>query len=485
MRSGYTTPRPAAITRVRAWLLCATQTAGASPLDRYFDLLQTLRSLFSPPLSGRTEYGTVKLAWVVRLRWIALIAQCGAIWPARYFGLLERELLTPFLTGIVVLGTLNIVTWLWLKRGHEASQAHLLSQLTMDAIALSVMLGLTGGAWNPLAPILFVHAVLGSLLLEGRLSLYFFGVLIACLGSIQTFAYIPRGLQGKLVPSEILFPAQMLFAAVFWILTAWLSRTLTALQSHFSVLHERRTRIDRLRAVGALAAGLSHEFATPLNTAQLKLHRLARMHGLSGNDDLETATEALAHCGEVLRHMAGSQLHPDGLSLDVVDIDLLVERVCTSVSQANENATINYLATGRSPRRSLVPAVAFSQAVLNLIDNALKASGADSSVEVIVSRHAGVVDVSVLDRGGGWPEVVRNHLGEPFVTTRPDGVGLGLYYVYTLAEALGAALVLEDRSIGGAIARISLPAASVATPADSSSESTVTPITGANAEATT
>lgn len=447
-------------------------------------MLQTLRSLFAPPLSARTEYGTVKLAWVVRLRWIALLAQLGTIWPALYFGLLERRLLAPFLAGIVVLGTLNVATWLWLRRGREASQTHVVLQLAADAITLSVMLGLTGGAWNPLAPILFVHAVLGSLLLEGRLSLYFFGVLIACLAGIQTFAYIPHGLQGKLVPSEILFPAQMLFAVVFWILTAWLSRTLTSLQSHFSVMHERRTRIDRLRAVGALAAGLSHEFATPLNTAQLKLRRLARMHGLAGDDDLETATEALARCGEVLRHMAGSQLHPDGLSLEVVDVDLLVERVCTSVSQANEDATINYLATGRSPRRSLVPAVAFSQAVLNLIDNALKSAGPSAPVEVIVSRHAGVVDVSVLDRGDGWPEVVRRHFGEPFVTTRPDGVGLGLYYVYTLAEALGAALVLEDRSIGGAIARISLPAVSVATAPDSTSDGEELPIAGASAEAT-
>ena len=64
----------------------------------------------------------------------------------------------------------------------------------------------------------------------------------------------------------------------------------------------------------------------------------------------------------------------------------------------------------------------------------------------------------VLDRGDGWPDVVRSHLGEPFVTTKPDGVGLGLYYVHSLSEAVGAELFLEDRVEGGAAARISLPA---------------------------
>jgi two-component system sensor histidine kinase RegB len=446
-------------------------------------VLHTVRSLFSPPLSAETAQGTAKLAWVVRLRWVALLAQIGTIAPARYFGLLETAMVGPFVAVVATLATLNVATWVWLRRGRNASQAHVLLQLATDATALSMMLALTGGAWNPLAPILFVHAVLGSLLLEGRLSLYFFAVLIACLAFIQGFAYIPHGLHDKLVPSEILFPAQMLFAVVFWILTGWLSRTLTSLQSHFSKLRERKTRIDRLRAVGALAAGLSHEFATPLNTAQLKLRRLARTHGLEEDPDLATATEALKRCGEVLRHMAGSQLHPDGLSLDEVDIDELVERVCWSVSRANDTATIKYLATGRSPRRALVPAIAFSQAVLNLIDNALQAGGPGSPVEVIVSRHAGVVDVSVLDRGSGWPEVVRRHLGEPFVTTRPDGVGLGLYYVYTLAEALGAVLVLEDRSTGGAIARITLPAVSAAAAAVPDEESL--PVGAARAGAAT
>ena len=426
-------------------------------------MLETIRSFFAPPVSAEVAQGTAKLVWIVRLRWIALLAQIGTIYPALHFELLEPAQLPGFAGVIAVLATLNTVTWFWLRSGGVASQPLVLFQLGTDALALSTMLALTGGAWNPLAPLLFVHAVLGSLLLSGRLSIYFFGMLLLCLIFIQGFAYIPTGLRGTLVPPQILFPAQLLFAVVFWILTAWLSRTMTSMQSHFLVLRERKTRIDRLRAVGALAAGLSHEFATPLNTAQLKLRRLARVHGLEDDPDIATAAEALARCGEVLRHMAGSQLQPEGLSLEEADIDDLVEQVCNSLSQVNDGATIKFLATGRSPRRALVPAVAFSQAVLNLVDNAMQSGGPDKPVEVVVGTRANFVDVSVLDRGAGWPEVVRRHFGEPFVTTKPDGVGLGLYYVHTLAEALGAELVLEERNNGGAVARISLPAVPTAT----------------------
>ncbi|HPG25873.1 MAG TPA: HAMP domain-containing sensor histidine kinase, partial [Myxococcota bacterium] len=322
---------------------------------------------------------------------------------------------------------------------------------------LSALLILTGGAWNPLVPILLVHSVLGALLLEGRLGLAFFGLLLGCLLLIQFNSHIPPGLAGTLVPREILFPAQILVILVFWILTAWLSRTLDSLKIWFADAQQRKTRIDRLRAVGALAAGLSHEFATPLNTAQLRLKRLARRHELEGDEDLATAIEELERCGDILRHMAGSQLQPDRLSLEVVDLDALVRQVCASVSGVHEEATIRVLGDGRGPKRVLLPTVAFSQALINLVDNSIESGGPDGEIEIVVQRTGSRAELSVQDRGSGWPDVVRRHLGEPFVTTKPEGVGLGLYYVHSLAQAIGADLTLADREFGGAVARISLP----------------------------
>jgi two-component system sensor histidine kinase RegB len=339
----------------------------------------------------------------------------------------------------------------------------MLFQLSGDIVGLSCLLALTGGAWNPMVPLLFVHTGIGALLLEGRLSLLFFAILLGCLFSLQAFSHIPPGLEGALIEPTVLFPAQLVVAVVFWILTAWLSRTLDSLQQHFAFLQQRQTGIDRLRAVGALAAGLSHELATPLNTAQLKLARLRRTQGLEDDADLTTATEALEHCGDVLRHMAGAPMHPDRLRLEVVDVDEIVSQVCSSIALEYEDLDIQIHTHGRAPRRALIPAVAFSQALINLIDNAIEAGGRDAPVEVIIDNHASQTEVAVLDRGDGWPDVVRKHLGEPFVTTKPNGVGLGLYFVHSLAEAVGAELFLEDRVEGGSAARIRFPRVSSST----------------------
>lgn len=418
--------------------------------------MDIIRSFLSPPISAEPEQSTAKLVWVVRLRWIAITAQCLTVIPALEFQLLEPRLLPDFAGVIVLLVTLNLVTWAALRRGFRATPNRILFQLCCDIFGLSAMLALTGGAWNPMVPILFVHTGLGALLLEGQKSFLFFTVLIGCLLLLQAFSHIPPGIEGSLLPRRILFPAQLVVAGVFWILTAWLSRTLTAMTAHFALLRERKTGIDRLRAVGALAAGLSHELATPLNTAQLKLARLARTRELDDDLDLRTAAEALEHCRDVLRHMAGAPLHPDRLHLEVVDVDEIVSQVCASIQLEHEDVGIHIHTHGPAPRRALIPAVAFSQALINLVDNAIEAGGG-APVEVTIDKIDGQTEVAILDRGKGWPEVVRSHIGEPFVTTKPDGVGLGLYFVHSLAAAVGAELLLEDRSEGGAVARVRFP----------------------------
>ncbi len=419
------------------------------------------RSYFAPPIAAEEAQNHAKLAWLVRLRWLAILAQVASMPLALYFDVLEARLLPVFATIVAALAALNLFTWLRLRSEREVSQRQVLIQLMADIAVLTALLIISGGAWNPLVPILFVHSVLGALLLQGRASLFFVVLLVGCLALIQFYSQfysmLPPGLSGGVLPAVILFPAQFVVALVYWILTAWLSRTLTQLQENVAEARERKQRVDRLRAVGALAAGLSHEFATPLNTAQLKLARLSRKPGLEDDPDIATAREELERCGDVLRRMAGAQLKPDRLNLEIIDVAALGRQVVQSLTRVHEGTPITFRAEGHGPLPALLPPVAFSQALINLVDNAVESAGEDKPVEILATRAGDEVEISVLDRGEGWPDVVRTHLGEPFVTTKPDGVGLGLYYVHNLAAAIGAKLTLVDRPDGGAIAQLSLP----------------------------
>ena len=126
--------------------------------------------------------------------------------PALEFELLEPKMLPPFLSVVATLSVLNIGTWIGLRRGTRGSPGHLMIQLGADILGLSALLILTGGAWNPMVPILLVHSVLGALLLEGRLGFAFFGLLLVSIAIIQWNSHIPPGLEDALVPANILSP---------------------------------------------------------------------------------------------------------------------------------------------------------------------------------------------------------------------------------------------------------------------------------------
>ena len=68
-------------------------------------MLETFRSFFDPPITADPEQSTAKLAWVVRLRWVAIAAQVVVIAPALEFQLLEPKMLPLFLfvSGLVAI----------------------------------------------------------------------------------------------------------------------------------------------------------------------------------------------------------------------------------------------------------------------------------------------------------------------------------------------------------------------------------------------
>jgi signal transduction histidine kinase len=67
------------------------------------------------------------------------------------------------------------------------------------------------------------------------------------------------------------------------------------------------------------------------------------------------------------------------------------------------------------------------------------------------------VVIEVADTGPGLPELVREKLFQPFVTTREKGVGLGLSIVHRLVQRHGGTVSAEERKGGGTVFRVVLP----------------------------
>jgi signal transduction histidine kinase len=100
------------------------------------------------------------------------------------------------------------------------------------------------------------------------------------------------------------------------------------------------------------------------------------------------------------------------------------------------------------------------QIYLNLLLNAIEAMPEGGTVDVAVHDARGGIEVTFTDSGPGFPREVLREAGQPFVTTKAQGTGLGLFLVRRLLESGGGALSIDNVPTGGARCTARFPGAS-------------------------
>jgi signal transduction histidine kinase len=104
-------------------------------------------------------------------------------------------------------------------------------------------------------------------------------------------------------------------------------------------------------------------------------------------------------------------------------------------------------------------AAQLEQALLNLIKNAHESGSDPQQVQLRVREITRGTRIEVMDRGNGMSEAVLANALVPFYSTKRSGTGLGLALAREIAEAHGGSISLSNRSDGGLIVALTLPAA--------------------------
>jgi signal transduction histidine kinase len=212
-----------------------------------------------------------------------------------------------------------------------------------------------------------------------------------------------------------------------------------------------------------LLSDVSHQLRTPLTVAKGHLEVLARQEHPNLDDVHETigvVVDELDHMSSLVERLLllGRALEPDFLQVERLDLR-------TFLSDLFDSARV--LADRRwelSDVPDLVLEVDVAKlrgAVLNLIDNAIRATGdADTIAITVVRNGSGAVVLAVEDSGPGIPREQRSCVMERFGrmgAADREGSGLGLAIVTAVAEAHGGVFSLERSELGGCRAAISLP----------------------------
>jgi len=224
-------------------------------------------------------------------------------------------------------------------------------------------------------------------------------------------------------------------------------------------LEERLRRSERLASLGNLAAGVAHEIRNPLSSIKGFATILGgRFKKDEGSQQLaEVMVREVDRLNRVVTELLDFA-RPTELQKrlcacrDILENSLrLIGRDADEQGVALESSvTPDDLLMNADPDR-------FTQILLNLYLNALHAMGEGGKLKVIVAREAEKVVWSIADSGSGISPEHLPHVFDPYFTTKPSGVGLGLANVHKFVEAHGGEVEVASEAGRGTTFRIALP----------------------------
>lgn len=204
---------------------------------------------------------------------------------------------------------------------------------------------------------------------------------------------------------------------------------------------------ERLAGLGQVVAGVAHEIRNPLAGIKLKLDVMAREATTTTAQQAEIATclEEVDRLDRVVRTLLGVARRREGtVKPEQLDLAVLVaERVALQVLSAPAMVfavDIPVDATAEADRDDV------TRILDNLLANAVEATVGKGRVAISSAEDAGALALRIGDDGPGVSAAVGDRLFDPFVSTKGEGLGLGLWLSRTLAEANGGKLSFEGGS---------------------------------------
>lgn len=224
--------------------------------------------------------------------------------------------------------------------------------------------------------------------------------------------------------------------------------------------------MSRFTALGEMASTLAHELNQPLTAATSFLNGARRLLDGGKPGDISTARGAIESAAEQMLR-AGRIIKKLREFVARGETDRQPENLAKLVEEASALALVGAKETGTQVSFAFDPAVGLvladriqiQQVILNLVRNAIEAMQEAEKRELVVSTQwidLQTVEIAVSDTGPGIAPEIAENLFQPFMTTKPQGMGVGLSISRTIVEAHGGRLWAEPNPGGGTIFHLTL-----------------------------
>ncbi|QHL90480.1 PAS domain S-box protein [Sphingomonas changnyeongensis] len=224
-------------------------------------------------------------------------------------------------------------------------------------------------------------------------------------------------------------------------------------------LRAELAQASRVNAMVALGSTLAHEINQPIANVANYVESVRHMLASAPEADMaeidaalrEAAAEAL-RAGDIIRHLrdlaAGGEVEKT-----IEDLSLIVREAAAIGLAGCRDGGFDVRITV-APALVLVDRVQIQQVLINLMKNACEAMAGKDVRELTITSAVidrGLVRVSVADTGDGLSPEIADHLFDAFMSTKANGMGLGLAICRTIIESHGGRIWAEARPDGGTI----------------------------------
>lgn len=223
-------------------------------------------------------------------------------------------------------------------------------------------------------------------------------------------------------------------------------------------LERQMQQQERLSAIGRMAARVAHDINNPLSVirgvAELQARQAERTQDEHTLADSRLILHHIERCTRTVEHLLAYG-RPVRLQTEMVDLNA----ACTEITQrwhAQHPAVHMDIQSADVPLMAAADVYQLERVFDNLFENARQAAP-DGSIQVTLAADRHWAEIRVCDSGPGFTPEAREHLFEPFHTTKRGGSGLGLASCLAIVQAHGGEMRVSEGDTGEVVVR--LPAA--------------------------
>ena len=395
---------------------------------------------------------------LVTLRWIAIIGQFTAINLVYFYLKLDFPVVLAHL--VLFLGFLTNAYLNFGIRSIILKDFYASIFLVYDLIQLTALLYLTGGISNPFSILLIIPTIVSSTFLSMGTTIILGILTIIFLFVLTIFHYPLPGIHDH----SIIFPKLYLTGYFLAIIVGLVFLSYFGIR--FSGASKRRsdaiTKLQQviakeyeLESLGGQAAAAAHSLGTPLATISVVASELKKELGENNQHtkDIELLISQTKRCGEILKKISKKQIKEDQFFSKTQIEDLINEIIDSFRESSSKKIVLNSKENKNKFDFQRSPELIYG--LRNFIGNAVKFS--KSLVEINIKSNSQNLVVSIDDDGPGFPEDIKEILGEPYIKSKSlevnsnTGTGLGTFLGKTLLERKSANVsFLKNDKLGGA-----------------------------------